>query len=251
MCYYKFGDNMAVIYSYHDKDIDMHYSYDEKPNPSQFLMHTHEFYELLYFESGKGVYRVEGTPYTLQKGDIIIVRPAEAHYIDISESKPYSRISIAFNPKVFAEIDPSRKLLVPFDNRKIGTYNCYHNDNFKSDIYDIYIKNIICGDSNLRLRILTNLLPLLNEISLAFGSVTETEVNKSLDSRIISPSMPRLRSVYPQAMKTLSAPVKSLSIISPPQAVFSTVLRPFRNICRLIHYLYAMLQTIPILADTA
>lgn len=186
MCYYKFGDNMAVIYSYHDKDIDMHYSYDEKPNPSQFLMHTHEFYELLYFESGKGVYRVEGTPYTLQKGDIIIVRPAEAHYIDISESKPYSRISIAFNPKVFAEIDPSRKLLVPFDNRKIGTYNCYHNDNFKSDIYDIYIKNIICGDSNLRLRILTNLLPLLNEIYEAFDDITATEINKTLDSRIIN-----------------------------------------------------------------
>ena len=186
MCYYKFGDNMAVIYSYHDKDIDMHYSYDEKPNPSQFLMHTHEFYELLYFESGKGVYRVEGTPYTLQKGDIIIVRPAEAHYIDISESKPYSRISIAFNPKVFAEVDPSHKLLVPFDNRKIGTYNCYHTDNFKSDIYNLYIKNIIRGDSNLRLRILTNLLPLLNEIYEAFDDITATEINKTLDSRIIN-----------------------------------------------------------------
>ena len=186
MCYYKFGDNMAVIYSYHDKDIDMHYSYDEKPNPSQFLMHTHEFYELLYFESGKGVYRVEGTPYTLQKGDIIIVRPAEAHYIDISESKPYSRISIAFNPKVFAEVDPSHKLLVPFDNRKIGTYNCYHADNFKSDIYNLYIKNIISGDSNLRLRILTNLLPLLNEIYEAFDDITATEINKTLDSRIIN-----------------------------------------------------------------
>lgn len=68
---------------------------------------------------------------------------------------------------------------------------------------------------------------------------------------LASPSMPRLKSVYPQATKTLSAPVKSLSIISPPQAMFSTALPPFRNICRLIHYRYAMLQTVPLLADTA
>ena len=229
---------MAEYFSYSDSDFSMNYGCDDKPDPSDFSMHTHESYELYYFAGGNGIYRVEGTPYPLQKGDILIMRPAEAHYIDITDNKPYTRLSVNFKTELLCGIDPSGKLLAPFNNRKIGTFNRYRAENFKSNAYSVFIKNITTDSPDRRVQTITNLLPLLNEISLAFGSVTETEVNKSLDSRIISPSMPRLRSVYPQAMKTLSAPVKSLSIISPPQAVFSTVLRPFRNICRLIHYRY-------------
>lgn len=72
---------MAEYFSYKDNDIFMHYSRDDKPVPSDFRMHTHETYELYYFVGGSGVYRVEGTPYPLESGDILIMRPAETHYI--------------------------------------------------------------------------------------------------------------------------------------------------------------------------
>ena len=49
-----------------------------------------------------------------------------------------------------------------------------------------FINNIISDSSDRRVQTITNLLPLLNEISIAFGLVTETEINKSLDSRIIN-----------------------------------------------------------------
>lgn len=177
---------MAEFFSYRDEDIDMHYSRDGKPVPSDFNMHTHESYELYYFVGGNGIYRVEGTPYPLEEGDILIMRPAEAHYIDITDNKPYTRLSVNFKANLFSYIDPDGKLLAPFNGRKIGTFNRYRAENFKSDAYSVFIKNIMTDSPDRRVQTITNLLPLLNEMSLAFGSVTETEINKSLDSKIIS-----------------------------------------------------------------
>lgn len=177
---------MSTFFCYSDNDITMRYSRDEKPVQADFCMHTHESYELYYFVGGSGIYRVEGTPYPLERGDILIMRPAEAHYINITEDKPYTRLSINFRPEFLMDIDPGGRLLEPFNNRKIGTFNRYQAENFKSDAYNVFIKNIITDTSDRRVQTLTNLLPLLNEISLAFESVTETEINKSLDSRIIS-----------------------------------------------------------------
>ena len=177
---------MAEYFSYRDNDIDMHYSRDNKPVPSDFRMHTHESYELYYFAGGSGIYRVEGAPYPLECGDILIMRPAEAHYIDITNNKPYTRLSVNFKANLFAGIDPNGRLLSPFNDRKIGTFNRYRADNFKSDAYSVFIKNIMTDSPDRRVQTITNLLPLLNEISFAFDSVTETEINKSLDSRIIS-----------------------------------------------------------------
>lgn len=176
---------MAEYFSCSDSDISMNYSRDDKPVSSDFKMHTHESYELYYFAGGNGIYRVEGTPYPLQKGDILIMRPAEAHYIDITDNKPYTRLSVNFKTELLCGIDPSGKLLAPFSNRKIGTFNRYRAENFKSNAYSVFIKNITTDSPDRRVQTITNLLPLLNEISLAFGSVTETEVNKSIDSRII------------------------------------------------------------------
>ena len=177
---------MAEFFSYRDEDIDMHYSRDGKPVPSDFKMHTHESYELYYFAGGNGIYRVEGTPYPLEEGDILIMRPAEAHYIDITDNKPYTRLSVNFKANLFSYIDPDGKLLAPFNGRKIGTFNRYRAENFKSDAYSVFIKNIMTDSPDRRVQTITNLLPLLNEISFAFGSVTEPEIHQSLDSRIIS-----------------------------------------------------------------
>ena len=177
---------MADFFNYSDKDISMHYKCDNKPAPSDFKMHTHETYELYYFESGSGIYRVEGTPYPLKSGDILIIRPTEVHYIDISESKPYTRLSVNFKAELINKIDPNGRLLAPFNNRKLGTYNLYRAENFKNSAYGVFIKNIITDSRDRRVQTITNLLPLLNEISYAFKSVTETEINKSLDNRIIN-----------------------------------------------------------------
>ena len=74
-----------IFFLYRDNDIDMGYQYDRnpvlnisKPIPTKPMSFTAAFW------ASKGIYRVEGTPYPLKAGDILIMRPAESHYIDIS-----------------------------------------------------------------------------------------------------------------------------------------------------------------------
>lgn len=176
---------MKKYFSYKDSDIEISYTSDEKPVPSNFKMHTHEMYELYHFIGGSGIYMVEGTSYPLECGDILITRPNEAHYINITDTKPYTRLYVNFKPDFLDGIDPERKLLTPFNNRKIGTFNRYREENFGNNTYSFFINNIITYTSDQRVQTLTNLLPLLNEISLAFGSLTKTEVTKSLSNKII------------------------------------------------------------------
>ncbi|MFQ8953737.1 MAG: AraC family ligand binding domain-containing protein [Oscillospiraceae bacterium] len=66
---------MSDFFLYRDNDIDMGYQQDENPVSEHFKAHTHETYELYCFLGGKGIYRVEGTPYPLKAGDILIMRP--------------------------------------------------------------------------------------------------------------------------------------------------------------------------------
>ena len=82
---------MFSYFRYNSGDLYVHFSQDEQPHPYDFKMHTHEQCELYCFFGGKGSFRVEGTNYPLSPGDIIIMRPYEAHYIDIDPSLPYTR----------------------------------------------------------------------------------------------------------------------------------------------------------------
>lgn len=107
-------------------------------------------------------------------------------HIEIIGTEPYVRFSVNFNAELFAAIDPDGKLLTPFNSRKIGTFNRYRAKDFKSNAYTAFIKNIITDSPDRRVQTITNLLPLLNEISLAFGSASDAEVTKSLDNRIVS-----------------------------------------------------------------
>lgn len=173
------------FFSFRDSNISMHYTRDEAPVPSDFRMHTHESYELYGFECGSGIYRVEGTPYPLKPGDILIMRPAEAHYIEITDNAPYTRFSVHFTPALLSAIDPEGRLLAPFDNRKSGTRNLYRAENFQTDAYRVFVKNMISDSPDRRLQAVTNVLPLLNEISLAFHTRSEEETEKTLDNRII------------------------------------------------------------------
>lgn len=179
----KRGDTMATLFSYSDRLLRVEYKHDEHPSASDFHTHTHESYELFYFAGGSGIYRVEGTPYPLEPGDLLLMRPAESHYIDITADTPYTRFTVNFSPALFAELDPERKLLRPFDDRKLGTLNRYRVDALSGG--SVFMKNLTADSFDRRLQTVTNLLPLLNELGRAFGTAETEAAAQSLDSRII------------------------------------------------------------------
>lgn len=87
---------MSNYLSYTDNLIYAHFTRDEHPGKEDFSLHTHDRCELYCFLDGKGEFKVEGTSYSLRSGDILIMRPGEAHYIDIDLSAPYTRMAIHF-----------------------------------------------------------------------------------------------------------------------------------------------------------
>ena len=56
---------------------------DEKPEPSDFKYHTHLMCEIYYFIEGDAIFHVEGAQYRLKPGDILVMRPTEAHYVEM------------------------------------------------------------------------------------------------------------------------------------------------------------------------
>lgn len=116
---------MPHIFSYRDAELYSHHTVDPVPEPESFTMHAHELMEIYYFISGKGSYLVEGSPYPLQPGDIMIMRAAETHKLTISPDEPYERIAIHFSPALFNAVDPEQRLLRPFLDRPLGQLNHY------------------------------------------------------------------------------------------------------------------------------
>lgn len=66
--------------------------------PELFMMHSHNTYELLYFEKGEATYVIENRKYRLHKNDLVFIRPLKYHYIEITSNSEYARYNVTFAP---------------------------------------------------------------------------------------------------------------------------------------------------------
>lgn len=84
-------------------------------NNDNFYLHNHDFYEILLFSEGNSEYIVEGNTYTLEPGDIIVIRRNEMHRIFHKSPCNYARTIIYVYPEFFLENNcPEYEL--PFSN---------------------------------------------------------------------------------------------------------------------------------------
>ena len=177
---------MNKYFSHKQGGITCHYYCDEKPEKESFKLHTHDTCELYIFIYGRGKFLIEGNEYHLSNGDIVLMRPAESHYIDIDTSRPYERFSIHFPEDFFETFDKEHLLLEAFFNREAGTFNRYSRDDFKPEIYNLLVNNLLSESANRHLQISCNLLPLLNEIYKVYKSHRETNTQgKSRTQQIV------------------------------------------------------------------
>lgn len=152
---------------YSAPDIKITRPRDENPSQHRFYMHTHTFAELYCFLEGNAIFHVEGTAYALQPGDIVLLRPAEAHYVQVDTNTPYERICLHFDTDVLTPLDPDNHLLRPFLDRKAGKQNLFRPDD--STCLN-YLLNMLTPSPHLRLTILANLILLLQQLDILFQS---------------------------------------------------------------------------------
>lgn len=186
------------MYAYRSRHVGLYVRHDrEEPHEyKKFSMHTHTTAELFYFVSGNAVYHIEGSSYTLQPGDILLMRPAEAHYVEQDPTIPYERICLNFDTTVLSELDPENALLRPFYNRDPGKRNLYRTADSRDAVCRTYLDNILNAPDD-RLKAIANLILLLRQIGVMFdrdntaGSQPDTleyrivrYINRNLDREL-------------------------------------------------------------------
>ncbi len=90
-------------------------------NTTAFSMHTHNHYELILFKKGNASHVVEDRKYKLNKNDLIIIRPATYHFIQIEDKCTYERFNLLLVP------DTTEQSLVEKVSEKIEVINLSSN----------------------------------------------------------------------------------------------------------------------------
>jgi len=178
---------MPALFSYRDRDLYSHHSLDHDPAPESFTMHAHEWMEVLYFLSGSGSCLVEGTLYPLQQGDILIMRAAETHMVQISPEAPYERIALHFSAGLLEKLDPEGRLLRPFLDRPLGRRNLYPasadpEGRLRAPFRDFDFD----GVADVRLNLLGRLLVLLTGLASAFDREESAAVPHDLQGQVVA-----------------------------------------------------------------
>ena len=91
-------------YMPHTQQLSYWYTLDKNPeNPlgggslHEYYRHMHNDYELFLFKGGSVNYHVENTTYSLQAGNLLIIKPMVYHGIEIMSPDPYERYVFNFS----------------------------------------------------------------------------------------------------------------------------------------------------------
>ena len=172
------------FFRYSGPGFNASHSVDVRPLPDRFAMHTHTYAEVYFFLAGHGTFHIEGNTYPLIPGDILLMRPAEVHCIELDPEIPYDRVVINFDTALFSAMDPENALIRSFFSRKAGTMNLYHRHDFDEAQYDTCLQAILHSNGD-RLVILAHLSLLLQQISAIFDDHPEKDDRGTIEQEII------------------------------------------------------------------
>ena len=181
---------MAVITQLEQDDLMFRHSRDDRSHPSWFHLHVHDQCEILYFLSGEATCLIESTIYPMQPNTMLLMRPMEAHKMNVNCDKPYERIAINFHPDLIRDVDPEGRLLSAFMDRPLGQLNLYRMEEFSAfhpmDFFRA-MSRVGLTTQERRTDVLTYLLPLLGQIELAFREKqpTDLELPVSTASKVV------------------------------------------------------------------
>lgn len=141
------------------------HSCTENPMSRDYPMHIHnDSYEIFCFISGDAGYSVEGNRYQLEHGDLMLMRKGEVHHLILKSDSKYERMVVNFD--LPADLDPTGKLLAPFNERGLGKFNHYRATLFPENQWLSYVQKMQSyNDPQMKL---CYLLPLLSDLADCF-----------------------------------------------------------------------------------
>ncbi len=147
-----------------DKDeMYIRHAIDDVPDNKGVAFHIHDRCEVFYFVSGNAQYLVEGSVYPLGRGNVLIMRPGEAHCIRFMNDERYERYAVNFPIDLFDSFDPQRRLLAPFTNHPLGQQNLYFLPGLENTLHQLAYYD---GDGyGRRLLFITKLADIMDKLS--------------------------------------------------------------------------------------
>ncbi len=152
------------LLKFHENNFRLQHNIDRTP-PNNSVMHTHYDIEVYYFISGDCYYLVEGTKYRLKTGDIMIMRPLEAHSLLVCSDKvPYERIVANISPDLLKAFDPDGRILTHLFERPLGALNRFDSAMFSHSLCsDIFAMIATHGHDMSRLDLISRVMLVLAE----------------------------------------------------------------------------------------
>lgn len=93
---------------------------------SDFDLHCHGLYEIIYFEGGDISYLIEGKEYRPKPYSVLLMAPNVFHGVRIMSSEPYKRYVLHFSSKLIPD-DIKDELLSFYDGKTHAVRNYYEN----------------------------------------------------------------------------------------------------------------------------
>ncbi len=171
---------MNLREKYHAEGISVRHSVDNSPDDRSFPLHMHDNYELFCFVSGKCSYVVEGTPYELRPGTLLIMRSSETHKLLVHGGERYERFTMNFYPEVLLAKGLDPQLLAPFRNRASGEKNIYEAEQL-GEVQMIELFRKMCRECEIlpkETAIYANLLSMLCAVACGFERYPEGHAYK-------------------------------------------------------------------------
>lgn len=115
---------MEIINYYEYSDSTVYYNHARKSHQlrEDYFPHSHEAFEIIFFQQGDIIYTVDGQRYKLSANDLVITRPFDIHCIDVQNTGDYERYNLLFDEKIIP-FDLHEKLprnihVIHFDNNR-------------------------------------------------------------------------------------------------------------------------------------
>lgn len=171
---------------FREKNFQLHHKIDRIP-PNNSIMHAHDDIEVYYFISGDCYYLVEGTKYRLKTGDIMIMRPLEAHSLIVCSDKvPYERIVANVNPDLLKGLDPDGQILSHLFGRPLGTLNRFDSAVFSHSLCsDSFAMIATHGHDMGRLDLLSRVMLVLTEADRAIKRLSPEQRKDNIGDLLI------------------------------------------------------------------
>ena len=175
-----------TLFQYSLPDFRVSHTRTERPEYDP-KMHTHGHYEIYFFLSGICHYLVEGTRYSLRPGDIMIMRPFEAHTcVVLSPDVPYERMVCNINEQFILELSGDNSFLDAFHNRPLGVANRFSDSDFGHSLCSDSFQTIIQREPGIsREELVARLFLILCEARRVTETVTASTRSKRIATQII------------------------------------------------------------------